>query len=769
VKNVAGHKRLEGAPGRSEQLLQIVIDSIPHRVFWKDRNSVYLGCNRSFARDAGMDDPALLVGRNDFELVWKATAHLYVADDRLVMESNTPKVDIEEPMTFADGRTTWLRTSKVPLRDASGAVFGLLGTYEDITEQRQAAIDLHESEERFRATFEQAAVGIVHVGTDGRFLRVNRRLCEMVGYTREELLARTFQEITHPADLEADLENLRRMLAGEIQAYSMEKRYIRKDGTTAWIALTVSLARDAGGRPKYLIGVIEDIEPRRRAEAERTRLAEIVEQASEDVIMTDVLGNITYVNPAFERISGYSRGEVEGKNPRFLKSGRRDRTFYTELWQTITSGGVWSGHFINKRKDGTLFEEEGTIFPVRDHAGQIVSFVALKRDVTREVRLKEQFEQAQKMESVGRLAGGIAHDFNNLLTAILGFCELILADEDTSHRSELEEIKHAGERAAALTRQLLAFSRKQVFQFELLDLNDIVVSMETMLRRLIGEDVRLTSTLSSKIGRVKADPSQIEQVVMNLAVNARDAMPGGGVLRIETSSVDVDEALAAVHAPCAPGRFVVLTVSDTGCGMDLETQRRVFEPFFTTKPKGKGTGLGLATVYGIVTQSGGFVSFSSEPRKGTSFRVYLPRADEPAAKKLISGAHAAAPARGTETILLVEDDDGVRRLGCHVLELLGYTVLCAESGDQALDLARDHKGKIDLVLTDVVMPEMSGREVERRLAEAGHAARVLFMSGYSDDAVLRHGVLETGVAFLQKPFTPAALGRKVREVLDTPG
>ncbi|MFI5120020.1 MAG: PAS domain S-box protein [Thermoanaerobaculia bacterium] len=769
MTDVAAKKRLERTRGRPEHLLQLVIDSIPQRVFWKDRNCVYLGCNRPFARDAGLDDPALIVGKNDFELAWKASAHLYVADDRLVMESNMAKVDIEEPMTFTDGRTIWLRTSKVPLRDESGAVFGMLGTYEDITEQRQAAIDLQESEERFRATLEQASVGIAHVAPDGRWLRVNQRLCEMVGYTREELLAGTFQEITHPDDLPADLENVRKILAGDIQNYSMEKRYIRKDRTAAWIALTVSLARDAEGRPKYFISVIEDIEPRRRAEAERTRLAEIVEQASEDVIMTDVDGNITYVNPAFERISGYRRGEVEGQNPRFLKSGRRDSKFYAELWQTITSGRIWSGHFINKRKDGTLFEEEGSIFPVRDHAGQIVSFVAIKRDVTQEVRLKEQLLQAQKMESVGQLAGGVAHDFNNLLTAILGFCDLILGDEKSSHRSELEEIKHAGERAAVLTRQLLAFSRKQVFHLEVLNLNDVVVNMESMLRRLIGEDVRLTSTLSSEIGRVKADPAQIEQVLLNLAVNARDAMPEGGVLRIETSSADIDEAVAAAHAPCAPGRFVVLTVSDTGHGMDSETQRRAFEPFFTTKPKGKGTGLGLATVYGIVSQSGGFVSFSSEPKKGTTFRIYLPGAEESAAIKSRSGAHLATPAKGTETILMVEDDAGVRRLGCNVLEMLGYTVLCAESGQQALDLAREHRGRIDLILTDVVMPEMSGPEVERRLAEAGRTARVLFMSGYADDTILQHGVLETGVAFLQKPFTPAALARKVREVLDVPG
>ena len=298
-----------------QRLLQLVIDTIPQRVFWKDRDSLYLGCNRSFARDAGLDDPALIVGKTDFDLAWKATAHLYVADDRLVMESNTPKIDIEEPMTFPDGRTIWLRTSKVPLRSEGDSVFGVLGMYEDVTEQRQAAI-------------------------------------------------------------------------------------------------------------------------------ERTRLAEIVEQANEDVIMTDVGGNITYVNPAFERISGYSRGEVQGRNPRFLKSGRRDAKFYADLWRTITGGGVWSGHFMNKGKDGTIFEEEGSIFPVRDPAGQIVSYVAIKRDVTQEVRLKEQLLQAQKMESVGRLAGGIAHDFNNLLTAILGYAELAagrLKPEDPS-RLELSEI-----------------------------------------------------------------------------------------------------------------------------------------------------------------------------------------------------------------------------------------------------------------------------------------------------------------------------------------
>ena len=768
MTNGAEHERFPGGPARPERLLQLVIDSIPQRVFWKDRNCVYLGCNRSFARDAGLDDPSLIVGKNDFELAWEATAHLYVADDRLVMESNTPKIDIEEPMTFTDGRTIWLRTSKVPLRDESGAVFGMLGTYEDITEQRQAAIDLQESEERFRATFEQAAVGIAHVAPDGRWLRVNQRLCEMVGYTREELLAGTFQEITHPDDLPADMENVRKILAGDIQNYSMEKRYIRKDRTAAWIALTVSLARDAEGRPKYFISVIEDVEPRRRAEAERTRLAEIVEQASEDVIMTDVDGNITYVNPAFERISGYRRGEVEGQNPRFLKSGRRDAKFYTELWQTITSGRIWSGHFINKRKDGTLFEEEGSIFPVRDHAGQIVSYVAIKRDVSQEVRLKEQLLQAQKMESVGRLAGGIAHDFNNLLTAILGYAELAarrLKPEDPS-RLDLSEIDKAAQRAADLTRQLLAFSRKQVLELRVIDLNRVVSNTHKMLRRLIGEDIELAVSLKERLGSVKADTGQIEQVLLNLAVNSRDAMPKGGKLTIETSEVELDESYSAFHFDVPPGRYVVLAVSDTGTGMDATTLSHVFEPFFTTKEAGKGTGLGLSTVYGVVKQSGGHVTVYSEPGVGTTFKIYLPRVEDPPEMDRRPSAHVA-PAGGTETVLVVEDEEAVRRLTCRALEAQGYMVLSAAGAREAIRFCEEHPGEIHLMLTDVVMPGVSGRELARSAAALRPLIKVLFMSGYTDNAIVHHGVLDAGTPFLQKPFTPRTLAQKVREVLDT--
>ena len=569
------------------------------------------------------------------------------------MESNTPKVDIEEPMTFADGRTIWLRTNKVPLRDASGAVFGVLGTYEDTTEQRQAAIDLHESEERFRATFEQAAVGIVHVGTDGRFLRVNRRLCEMVGYTREELLAQTFQEITHPADLEADMENVRRILAGEIQAFSMEKRYIRKDGTAAWIALTVSLARDAEGRSKYLIGVIEDIEPRRRAEEQ-------------------------------------------------------------------------------------------------------------------EARLRSQLEQAQKMESVGRLAGGIAHDFNNLLTVIQGYGEMLSTSlaGDEAQREQVQEILQAAGRATNLTRQLLAFSRRQVLETQVLDLGTVVADTEKMLRRLIGEDVEVVVVKPATLGRVKADPGQLEQVLLNLAVNSRDAMPGGGRLTLELADLTLDAPFATSHDSIPPGRYVVVAVRDTGSGMDAETLGHLFEPFFTTKEKGKGTGLGLATVFGIVKQSGGYVDVASAPGAGTTIRVYLPRTDAP---RKISGIRPPVfSLSGSETVLLVEDEAAVRNLVRAVLERKGYVVLVAPDGAAALDLVDKHTGVIHVLLTDIVMPRMSGRDLAPAVRARRPSIKVIFMSGYTADVPTELGT-EGGPVFLSKPFNEYALTSKLREVLDTPG
>jgi signal transduction histidine kinase/DNA-binding response OmpR family regulator len=405
-----------------------------------------------------------------------------------------------------------------------------------------------------------------------------------------------------------------------------------------------------------------------------------------------------------------------------------------------------------------------------DGLGTVADTIALgiKRKLVEQSQagLESQLRQAQKMEAVGSLAGGVAHDFNNLLTAILGYGHILLTRlrEDDPARHNVQEILKAGERAAALTNQLLAFSRKQVLQPKILDLNALAMNLEKMLRRLIGEDIELSTCLDRNLGQVRADPGQIEQVIMNLVVNSRDAMPKGGKVTIETANVTLGEDYASRHLGSKPGRYVMLAVADTGVGMDAATQSRVFEPFFTTKEAGKGTGLGLATVYGIIKQSEGYISVYSEPGQGTTFKAYLPRIDQPAETATV-GETVPIP-RGTETILLVEDEESVRRLARLILERQGYAVIEAPSASSALATAEKQAAPIHLVLTDVIMPEMNGRELSQRLTRIHPAARVLFMSGYTGDTIVRHGVLEPGIAFLQKPFTPTDLARKVREVLD---
>ena len=382
-------------------------------------------------------------------------------------------------------------------------------------------------------------------------------------------------------------------------------------------------------------------------------------------------------------------------------------------------------------------------------------------------RSEEQLRQSQKVEAIGRLAGGIAHDFNNLLTIINGYTELLLARLPSQDRTsrDINEIRKAGMRAASLTRQLLAFSRKQILEPKILDMNAIVVELEKMLQRLIGEDVRLTIAQAPGLRRIKADPGQVEQVIMNLVVNARDAMPQGGNLTLETSNVDLDEAYAARHVGVRPGAYVMLAVSDTGCGIDKESMTHIFEPFYTTKGPGKGTGLGLSTVYGIVKQSGGNVWAYSEPGRGTTFKIYLPQAEGTVDRQPRDGQRAGI-ARGSETLLLVEDQKELRELVREMLEMNGYTVVAAGDGLEALEICQRHEGRIDLMLSDVVMPQMGGRELAQRLATLRPEMKVLYMSGYTSNAIVHHGILDPGTVLLQKPFTPDGLARKVREVLD---
>jgi signal transduction histidine kinase len=422
---------------------------------------------------------------------------------------------------------------------------------------------------------------------------------------------------------------------------------------------------------------------------------------------------------------------------------------------------------LNYRKDGVPFWLAMSISPIRDAAGKVTHFVGVQTDITERKRLEQQFQQAQKMEAVGRLAGGIAHDFNNLLTAILGYGQILLSEVATDDplRSGLEEIKRAGERAATLTHQLLAFSRRQVLLPKVLDLNSIVADVQKMLLRMIGEDVELITKPGADLGRVKADPGQLIQVLMNLAVNSRDAMPDGGALTIETASVHLTQSDVRAHPGMRPGNYVLLAVSDTGCGMDKNTQARIFEPFFTTKEVGKGTGLGLATVYGIVKQSDGYISLQSEPDHGTTFKIYFPRIEESTPSAAPRQANAIT-STGNETVLVVEDEAGVRNLVSHVLRRHGYTVLEASGGEEALSLVDQYDGLIALLLTDMIMPVMSGRQLAEKLLAKQEGLRVVYMSGYVNPEGDHPQRGNSKRAFLQKPFKPDVLARMVREVLD---
>ena len=560
--------------------------------------------------------------------------------------------------------------------------------------------------------------------------------------------------------------------------YESAYRVVRPDGDIRIIHSHSEVTRDAAGRPCRLFGIVQDITERRRAEeAQRTaeqRLRHVV-ASSPAVLFTlrvedGEFRGINWISENIQAMLGYQVGETLGEAWWTSSIHPEDRDTVLDQWRSgIRSHECCAAEYRIRHKDGAYRWIRGETRLFRTAAGELSELVGSLSDISERKRLEGQLLQAQKMEAIGQLTGGIAHDFNNLLTVINGCSELSLMTLEAGdpRRPNLELVKEAGARGAALIRQLLAFSRKQVLEPRVLDLNAVVSNLEEMLRRTIGEDVTVRHILKPGLGRVRADPLQIEQILMNLAVNARDAMPQGGRLTIETADVELDEYFARTHAVVKPGPYVMLAVSDTGCGMDEEVQKHIFDPFFTTKGQGKGTGLGLSTVYGIVKQSGGSIWVYSEMGQGTTFKVYLPKVEEEA-DAVLPGAERVASLKGTETILLVEDDEPLRKLTSSILQHGGYQVLQTSSRTEALQVCGRHQGPIHLILTDVVMPGIPSLEFTSQLSSIRPDTRTLYMSGYPDDTVTRHGVLLQGVAFLQKPFSVDGLLRKLRAVLDRP-
>jgi two-component system, cell cycle sensor histidine kinase and response regulator CckA len=650
TRDVTERKRVQDELFNSRQMLRTVLDNIPQRVFWKDRDSIYVGCNKAFALDCGYEDPSELVGKTSYETVSAASADLYHADDREVMKSGRPKISYDEPQIRPDGSRAWLITSKVPMYDQGGQVIGLLGTYSDITERKLAEDALCESEERFSKFFRSSPIGTsITRFSDGRFADVNNAFLNLFGYTREEVLSQNTLKLglwAKPEDRAKMFEILQEQ--GGIKDF--ESKFRRKSGEIRDALFSAEVIEAAG--EKYVLGLTHDITERKRGEEERKKL-------------------------------------------------------------------------------------EAQLFHV------------------------------QKIESIGRLAGGVAHDFNNMLGVIIGRAEMALNTDVPRDKLQLnlQEILNAGLRSADLTRQLLGFARKQTAIPKILDLNGTISDMLNMLRRLIGEDMDLLWAPGLDLWKVKIDPSQVDQILANLVVNAGDAISGVGTITIRTENVTVYDSVRAETPEFVPGQYVLLTVSDSGTGMSQEVRENIFEPFFTTKEVGKGTGLGLSTVYGIVKQNEGFIYVASEPGKGTTFKIYLPQFEAETNAHVPNDEAGRKLPTGTETILLVEDDEAILNLSKMILENHGYTVLAAQTPADAIRLAEERPGDLHLLITDVVMPEMHGRELAERLGAIRPNLKCLYMSGYTADVIAHHGILDEGLNFIQKPFLSYEFAARVRQVL----
>jgi two-component system cell cycle sensor histidine kinase/response regulator CckA len=896
ARSVNERKRTEEALRESQQMLQTVLDAIPARVFWKDRESRYLGCNSSFARDAGFNKPEELVGKDDFQFSWREQASQYRADDFEVITSGVPKLGYEEQQTVADGHSAWLRTSKIALRNAKGEIIGMLGTYEDITDRKRTEEALQSERNLLRTLIDNLPDAIYVKDANCRKSVVNQTDLRNMGcqsetdalgktdfdlyppdvakafyaddlsvletgkavINREEFFfdpegkkrwllttklplrdrngyivglvgighditgrKQTEEALQHERNLlrtlidnlpdviyvkdanccktvvnQADLRNMgcqseadalgktdfdlyppdvaKGFYADDLSVLETGKAVVNREefffdpeGKKRWLLTTKLPIRDQNGHIVGLVGIGHDITERKQTEEALTKLSSAVEQAVDGVIITTKNGVIEYVNPAWEKMTAFSKEDTIGKTPRILKSGKQGDSFYRAMWKTISNGEVWKGSLINKRKTGELFHAEVSIAPIIDENHRITHFVAIERDVTEHRQLEQQLIQALRMEGLGTLAGGVAHDFNNLLGIILGHASLLEGrrQDPTKFSRSVDAISTAVQRGSGLVRQLLTFARKTEAVLELVNANETVEELVQMLRETFPRTIDFSLDLSKDLPPISADRNQLYQALLNLCVNSRDAMPSVGTISIRTDTIPRSK-LQAKHADAIEDEYVHIKVSDTGKGMDEATRSRIFEPFFTTKERGKGTGLGLSVVYGVVDSHRGFIDVESEVGRGTTFNLYFPILPLRVEPSLPLQQEPKQVVGGGETVLVVEDEEMLLESVIQVLEQKGYRVLTAKDGTEGLEVYSRHRDDIAVVLMDMGLPKLGGWEVFQKLKAVNPRVKVVLASGYIDPYI-KSEMLKAGAKdFIPKPYIPEQILTRVRRVID---
>lgn len=771
VIDISEKKVFEKKLLETKELQKSLLDSSPDTICFKDGKGRWILANKA-SLDLFELQNVDYRGKTDKEL---ATIQPHYSEALMKCQESDEDVWIagiirigEKQIPTPSGEEKIFEVIKTPLFHADGRRKTLIVLGRDITVRKKDEDRIKESEARFRTLINQLEnIPIQGYDEQRRVIFWNTASTELYGYSREEALGEKLEDLIIPPQMhDRVIEDHNKWLITNQQIPSGEATLCDKEGNPAPVYSShIVHTTSSGSKELYCIDI--DLRMLQKAEDQVRQLAATVEQSGETIVITDTKGTIEYVNPMFTVITGYTREEAIGQNPRILNAGKMEASIYQDLWKTITQGKIWKGRFVNKKKNGDHFTENVTIFPIVNPAGETTNYVAVKQDITERLLTEEKYRQAQKMEAIGQLAGGVAHDFNNMLAIILGQVEIALMKISTGDPLEkrLQEIKMAANRSSTLTQQLLGFARKQSRQSQILNLSDTVATMLAMLKRLIGENLELRWIAEADNPLVDIDPGHFNQILTNLIINARDSIYATGVITVKTEEIILTNKFCSEHPGSTPGDYILLSISDTGCGMDEEVLAKIFDPFFTTKGIGKGTGLGLSMVFGLVKQNNGYIDVISSPGEGSTFDLYFPqvKCDE----ERTSQSNTEGLICGTETVLIVEDERSLLDITITMLTEAGYSVLSAQGPFAAIQLAEKHKGTIHLLLTDIVMPKMNGVELSEHLREIKEDIKVLYMSGYPRGHFSHQKHLDPSAQLLKKPFSAHKLTRMVRDVLDT--